>query len=111
MIINKKLSIAVDIVTIVACNKAVVISNKNIAEKLGVSGSYVEQFALPMRKAGIIKSKHGPGGGYYFDSVPSKVSVAMIADAIFGKQERSNLDLVTYNYLKSIHILGMAATL
>lgn len=38
----------------------------NISERQGISLSYLEQLFVKLRRAGLVKSYKGPGGGYVF---------------------------------------------
>lgn len=40
------------------------VSTLSIAQRQAISASYIEQILLPLRKAGLVKSVRGPGGGY-----------------------------------------------
>src|SRR3990172_5462998 len=57
---------------------------KEIAEKQSVSIPYLEQILNTLRKAGIIKSVKGPGGGYVLNTEPDKVSIGAILRELDG---------------------------
>lgn len=42
------------------------VSIKDISEREGISAEFLEQIFFRLRKAGLIKSVRGPGGGFYF---------------------------------------------
>lgn len=54
----------------------------DIAERQGISLSYLEQLFAKLRRAGLVESVRGPGGGYNLARSPSEVSVAHIVLAI-----------------------------
>ena len=39
----------------------------NISDRQNISLSYLEQLFVKLRKAGVVKSYKGPGGGYFRD--------------------------------------------
>lgn len=53
-----------------------------IARRQGISLSYLEQLFARLRRAGLVDSIRGPGGGYNLADEPSKISVAQIIVAI-----------------------------
>lgn len=54
------------------------ISLKSIAERQGLSESYLEQLMSPLKKAGYIKSLRGARGGYYLLLPPEEITVGDI---------------------------------
>lgn len=57
---------------------------KEISESQDVSVAYLEQILNKLRKAGIIKSIKGPGGGYLLTRSPEEVSIASILSELEG---------------------------
>jgi Rrf2 family protein len=57
---------------------------KAIAEKQSVSIPYLEQILNTLRKAGIIKSVKGPGGGYVLSKEPVYISIGAILRELDG---------------------------
>ncbi len=57
---------------------------KEISEKQDVSVAYLEQILNQLRKAGIIKSVKGPGGGYILDKEPGSISIGAILRELEG---------------------------
>lgn len=55
-----------------------------IAEKKNIPLKFLENILLELRKAGILDSKKGKGGGYYFAANPAKVSLAQVMRLIDG---------------------------
>lgn len=53
-----------------------------IAKRQGISLSYLEQLFARLRRAGLVDSVRGPGGGYNLAHDPAKISVAQIVVAI-----------------------------
>lgn len=57
---------------------------KEIAKRQGVSVSYLEQLLNKLRKAKLIISQKGPGGGYIINKKPEEISVGMILSTLEG---------------------------
>ena len=57
---------------------------KEIADKQDVSVPYLEQILNKLRKAGLIRSVKGPGGGYLLNKGPEKISIASIVNELEG---------------------------
>lgn len=57
---------------------------KEISEKQDVSVSYLEQILNKLRRAGLIKSVKGPGGGYLLSREPDAVTIAEILNELEG---------------------------
>lgn len=58
------------------------ISIKKIAGEEGISPEFLEQIFFKLKKAGIINSVRGPGGGFVLNKKPNKISVKDILDAV-----------------------------
>lgn len=58
------------------------VSLAEIAERLGISVSYLEQLFARLRKNGLVRSVRGPGGGYFLPRPSSDITVAEIFDAV-----------------------------
>lgn len=57
---------------------------KEISERQDVSVPYLEQILNKLRRAGIIKSVKGPGGGYMLARAPENISIASILNELEG---------------------------
>jgi Rrf2 family protein len=57
---------------------------KEISDKQAVSVPYLEQILNKLRKAGLIRSIKGPGGGYLLNRGPEKISIASIVNELEG---------------------------
>ncbi len=57
---------------------------KEISDKQDVSVHYLEQILNKLRKAGLIRSVKGPGGGYLLNKGPEKISIASILSELEG---------------------------
>lgn len=57
---------------------------REISERQDVSVPYLEQILNKLRRAGLIKSVRGPGGGYLLAHKPDKISIAAILNELEG---------------------------
>ncbi len=53
-----------------------------IAERQELSQNYLEQLFVKLRKAGIVKSVRGPGGGYLLSRTPSNITIGEVFAAV-----------------------------
>lgn len=54
----------------------------DIAQRQGISLSYLEQLFARLRRAGLVRSVRGPGGGYLLVQIPADINVSNIVDAV-----------------------------
>lgn len=54
----------------------------DVARRQGISLAYLEQLFARLRRAGMVDSVRGPGGGYRLAQPASRISVADIIDAV-----------------------------
>lgn len=54
----------------------------DIAERQGISLSYLEQLFAQLRRRGLVASTRGPGGGYNLGRPASQISVAEVITAV-----------------------------
>ncbi|HWR72753.1 MAG TPA: Rrf2 family transcriptional regulator [Nitrospirota bacterium] len=57
---------------------------KTIAERQGISLSYLEQILYRLAKAGLIESVRGPGGGYLIGKKPAELTIGDVVRALEG---------------------------
>lgn len=57
---------------------------REIADRQDVSVPYLEQILNKLRKAGLIRSVKGPGGGYLLSKRPEQISIAAILNELEG---------------------------
>ena len=58
------------------------ISISLIANEERVSSEFLEQIFFKLKKAGLIRSVRGPGGGFVLNKKPAEISVMQILDAV-----------------------------
>jgi Rrf2 family protein len=56
----------------------------DIAEKKNIPLKFLESILLDLRKAGLLESKKGKGGGYFFAVPPAKIKVATVIRLLDG---------------------------
>lgn len=54
----------------------------DIAERQGISLSYLEQLFAQLRRRGLVKSTRGPGGGYRLGQESEQIAVADVITAV-----------------------------
>ena len=57
---------------------------QDLAAKGGVPVKFLEQILLALKRAGLLKSKRGVGGGYQLNREPRAISVADVIEPIDG---------------------------
>ncbi len=57
------------------------ISLLSISQRQSISLSYLEQIFSNLRKAGIVKSIKGPGGGYVLQKMPQEITISEVIAA------------------------------
>lgn len=55
-----------------------------ISQRQAIPSRYLEQIFQRLRRAGLIRSKRGPGGGYTLARPPSEISLREIVEALEG---------------------------
>ncbi len=58
------------------------VSLTEIAERQGISHSYLEQLLAILRRNGLVDALRGPGGGYKLGRPANAISVADVIDAV-----------------------------
>ena len=58
------------------------VSLAEISERQDISLSYLEQLFAKLRKAGLVVSMRGPGGGYQLNGAPNTIVIADIISAV-----------------------------
>ncbi|NLS14274.1 Fe-S cluster assembly transcriptional regulator IscR [Vibrio sp. SM6] len=54
----------------------------DISERQGISLSYLEQLFSKLRKAGLVASVRGPGGGYRLGAEPHQIAIGTVIAAV-----------------------------
>ncbi len=74
---------------IIAIHALVLLSHRNetlssdcLAENIRTNSARVRKVMSQLKKAGLVQSKEGAVGGYYFESDPDHINLAMISQAV-----------------------------
>lgn len=62
----------------------VFVSLTEVADRQALSRGFLEEIVLPLRKAGLVKSKRGAYGGYALSRSPEMITVRDIIEAVEG---------------------------
>lgn len=57
---------------------------QDIAERQNIPLKYLEQILLALKLAGFVKSRKGPGGGYFLATSPGEITLGAIVRAMDG---------------------------
>jgi len=60
------------------------ITGKMIAEREGISRSYLENLMGPLTASGLVRTERGPGGGFVLARPPSEIKLSDIWEAMEG---------------------------
>lgn len=69
-------------VDIARCSNGAPVSLASIEERQGISLSYLEQLFLQLRRAGVVASVRGPGGGYNLTRAADDIALSDIISAV-----------------------------
>ncbi|MFP3921380.1 MAG: Rrf2 family transcriptional regulator [Dichotomicrobium sp.] len=69
-------------VDLAACSSDQPVRLASIADRQQISLAYLEQLFTKLRRAGLVKSARGPGGGYKLTRLPEKIAVSEIMMAV-----------------------------
>ena len=58
------------------------VSVHDIAHRQSISSTYLEQIVGRLKRAGLLRSHRGPGGGYQLGSAADEISVSAIVSAV-----------------------------
>jgi Rrf2 family iron-sulfur cluster assembly transcriptional regulator len=92
------------------------VSINSLSEAEGLSPIFLEQIFFKLKKAGIVKSVRGPGGGFNFNRPPESISVREILDAA-GEEltvlpcDRSTTDCIRGNDCLAHNVLDAVNSL
>ena len=76
------------------------ISLTQISERQQISVAYLEQIFCKLRRAGLVASVRGPGGGYRLGAPAGDITAAAIIEAM-------DLNRTTRKFLEGVTLAGM----
>ncbi len=71
------------------------LSTEKLSESENVPGDYVNQLFLRLKRAGLVESHRGSGGGYKLSRPPAEVTLGQICRAVEGRIFESVCDRYT----------------
>lgn len=74
----------IDLASWVAENNSAIVQIKDIAERQKIPIKFLEQILLSLKNAGLLNSKMGIGGGYYFAKAPEEITLGHIIRVLDG---------------------------
>jgi Rrf2 family protein len=74
----------VDIAHNAALKQGSCVSLKSVAERQGISENYLEQIIAPLKKARLVHSVRGAGGGYYLAKPADELTVGDVLRILEG---------------------------
>lgn len=86
------------------------LSLSQAATRRGVSLSYMEQLAVPLRKGGLIRSTRGPGGGYELSRPLSDIGLVDLLTCV-GMNEKGDKSDLFKTILTSLNGVTVAQAL
>ncbi len=86
---SPKAKSAIDALGIIAGSGPGPVSLALVAGDLGLSISYLEQIFSTLRRAGLVASVRGPGGGYRLASSADSITLANVSVLFDGSSERA----------------------
>ena len=69
---------------------------EKICRKEGISCDYAEQLLMRLRRAGIVESQRGPGGGYVLAAKPARIKVREVVLAL----ENNPFEVICRKFMK-----------
>jgi Rrf2 family iron-sulfur cluster assembly transcriptional regulator len=70
------------VINLAKTNHSRPVSIGSIASQENVSSEFLEQIFYKLKKAGVIRSIRGPGGGFVLNRAPAEISVQDILEAV-----------------------------
>lgn len=64
------------------------VQSRDVAERQGIPHRYLEQILCRLTRAGVVKAKRGPHGGYQLADRPEAVRMSHVLKALDGFAER-----------------------
>jgi Rrf2 family protein len=83
--VNSRFPVSVHIVALLA-SRGELVTSEEIASEVRVNAVVVRRLVGLLQKAGIVKSKLGPGGGVRLSLTPREISLACVLNAVEDQQ-------------------------
>ena len=85
--ISEAASLALHAAALIAGADGAVVCVDSMAEKLGASRAHLGKVLQRLGKAGLVRSRRGPGGGYVLARGPKDISLKEIYEVVEGPME------------------------
>jgi Rrf2 family protein len=81
---NTQFSLAVHVLTLLASQTPDLVSSEFLAGSAGTSPEHVRRVLAPLRRAGMVRSRPGPSGGWQLDGAGCETTLGAIWRAVHG---------------------------
>jgi len=85
--VSEAASLAVHATALLAGSRGRRMSARHMAESLGASEAHLSKVLARLAKAGIVKGRRGPSGGFVLARRPERISIREVYEAIEGRIE------------------------
>ena len=82
MLTTKSRYAVMAVIEVAAKNSRTPIRLADISERQNIPLNYLEQIFLKLKKANLVRSVKGPGGGYHLNLSSKEISIENIVDAV-----------------------------
>jgi Rrf2 family protein len=83
---NTQFSLAVHVLTLLGSEAPALVSSEFLAGSAGTSPEHVRRVLAPLRRAGMVRSKPGPSGGWQLDRAGCDTTLGEIWRAVHGDE-------------------------
>src|SRR4051812_40530876 len=83
---NTQFSLAVHVLTLLGSQAPALVSSDFLAGSAGTSPEHVRRVLAPLRRAGLVRSRPGPSGGWQLDGAGRETTLGEIWRAVHGDE-------------------------
>src|SRR4051794_22020899 len=81
---NTQFSLAVHVLTLLGSQAPELVSSDFLSASAGTSPEHVRRVLAPLRRAGLVRSRPGPSGGWQLDRAGHETTLAEVWRAVHG---------------------------
>jgi Rrf2 family protein len=81
---NTQFSLAVHVLTLLGSQAPALVSSEFLAGSAGTSPEHVRRVLAPLRRAGMVRSRPGPSGGWQLDEAGCETTLGEVWRAVHG---------------------------
>ena len=97
LVLSKKTKYGIKALTFLArCEESNPVQISEISKKENISHKFLESILLTLKKAGLLGSKKGKGGGYYLRKHPTEIKMTEVIRVLEGPIARSTVRRVRF---------------